>query len=258
MPNSVTGLVLLLVSLAPGYVYLLLAERQGAPLRTHSAFRETAQVILASVLALAATAALFGVARLICPGHIPSVAPLVRHPRSYWQDHFVGVTLWATGLLLLACFIAYLWGAHAIGRRIGEWTAGKPVVGLLWPESGTRFESAWTKLFEGLNEGSFRYVSCLLTDGSTAAGWLFSYNAQVTENTDRELVLSSPVIVTERGHVRVVEDGAVSLSARNIVRLEVTWHAETGISSGSDAGGPDKDAPVVHPGDGKASPEDTL
>ena len=232
MPSTVTGLLILLVSLAPGYVYLLLAERQGPPLRTHSVFRETAQVVLTSVVCLSATMVLFGIAKWTWPRRLPNVSQLIRDPSLYWQVHYVEALLWSGGLLLVACLLAYIWGAHALGRVLGERVRKYAPGRFLWPMSGTEFVSTWSKLFETAEPDSYRYVRCHLIDGSRVEGWLWTFNAQVLESADREFALGGPITVTDSdGTIRTNSDGAVSVSARSILMLEVSYHNSLDLDS---------------------------
>ena len=144
MPSTLTGILILLFSFAPGYVYLLLSERQGAPLRTVSAFRETAQVILTSFLALSAAAVVFAIIKLLLRDLAPDIEALATGPSAYWDDHVFEVVGWGAGLLLLACAMSYLWGAHSVGRRLAELSQNSAVGRFIWPSSTTSFTSAWT------------------------------------------------------------------------------------------------------------------
>jgi hypothetical protein len=225
LPSTITGLLVLLVSLAPGFTYLLLAERRGRPRRTHSVFRETAQVVLTSVFALVVTLGLFAIAKKAWPSHLPDVQQIVRHPHTYWSNHYVEALLWGTGLLLLACGLAYIWGAHTLGQRLTDKLHRNLVGRLVLPEPETQFVSAWWTILKENEPDSYRYVKCRLTDGSTIEGWLHTFNADVDEVADREIVLTGPIYLTDTdGEVRTNELGAASISARNILVVEVSYH----------------------------------
>lgn len=236
MPSTLTGLVIVLFSFAPGFVYLLVAERQGAPLRTQSAFRETAQVILTSFLALSAAGAVFGVLRLILGDNTPDLDALVGNPGDYWTDHYSQVTWWGAGLLLFACLLSYLWGAHSVGRRLAERTRASRAGRFLWPPSSTSFASAWTLLLEVREPELHKYVKARLTDATLVEGWMSSFNPHVSETADRELTLANPVHITAPdGTVTVNEGGAVALSARNVLYLDVSYHPTQQLGTRSNA-----------------------
>lgn len=234
MPSTLTGILILLFSFAPGYVYLLLSERQGAPLRTVSAFRETAQVILTSFLALSAAAVVFAIATLVLGDAAPDVKALATTPGAYWDDHVFEVVGWGAGLLLLACAMSYLWGAHTVGRRLADLTQSAAVGRFVWPPSTTSFTSAWTLMLEVREPDLHKYVKARLNDGTLVEGWMSSFNPHVSETGDRELTLANPVHITAPdGTVTANEGGAVALSARSVLYLDVEYHPTQALDSGT-------------------------
>lgn len=237
MPSTFAGLLILLVSLAPGFTYLLLAERSGRPSRQHSVFRETAQVVLTSLFAIALTLGLFAILRTAWPSGTPDFGQIVRSPDTYWRANYRQVLSWAPGLLLTSCFLAYAWGAYSVGEKLacllGEHRLGR----VLLPPAEVQFVSAWWQLLDDAEPGAYRYVRCRLTDGSEVAGWLLSFNPEVDEVADRELALSGPIYFTDlTGEVRTNEFGAASVSARFVVSLDVSYHDQGPLDSQAPAG----------------------
>lgn len=236
MPSTLTGILILLVSFAPGYVYLLQSERQGAPLRTVSAFRETAQVILTSFLALSGAAVTFAMIKLLIGDHALDVKALAINPDVYWRDHVFEVVGWGAGLLLLACTMSYLWGAHTVGSRLAELSQHTSVGRFVWPPSTTSFTSAWTLMLEVHEPDLHKYVKARLSDGTLVQGWMSSFNPHVSETGDRELTLANPVhIAAPDGTVTANDGGAVALSARNILYLEVDFHPNRALDPGTNS-----------------------
>jgi len=228
VPTTLIGLLLFVALLAPGFVYVLRREAER-PARPVSAFRETALVVLVSVVCNVAVLLILGVLRGLASQHTPDVGALVRQPASYARGHYRLLFGWGVGLLMLASVLAVVLAQPAVTAKLSRAVRG--VRGLRWllpaPTGALQPMSAWWRLFAGdLVQPSTRiYLGCELDDGSYIAGWLRSYNHDAPESGDRDLVLSAPV--TERPpRADTAEELAdvqyTVISARRLTALHVT------------------------------------
>jgi hypothetical protein len=208
MPTTLTGLLLFVVLLLPGFVYLVGKERAGTERRT-SPFRETVAVVAASV-----ASELF----VVCLSwylwsRTLDVESLVRDPGVYWQERPGLLAGWGLGLLLAATLIAHL----ATRPQVRRWLPGK------YPHPST--VSAWWVLFETWKRGRYVYAGCVLDDGSYVAGTVECFNISADDDTARDLILSEPIEyrqpngkTTEPLHCQ-----AVCVPANRIVMIETSY-----------------------------------
>jgi Family of unknown function (DUF6338) len=213
LPTSVTGAVVFVLLLLPGFVYLLKSERSRKPGRQLSALRETVTLVFASAGALTTALLLFSVYRILVPDHSPDVGHLVRETSTYVDDQYAYLLSWSLGLLLLACLVAdavATWGGSAIERLFAGDVA---------------HESAWWSLFEyDKAQDKFKVVTCVLQDGGHLQGTLYLFNQEVAETENRELVLAPPIYIGEDGKSEwKLDKGAVIVSARRIKWLHVSY-----------------------------------
>jgi hypothetical protein len=236
MPTTLTGVLLFVVLLLPGFAYQVGKERRGNE-RTTSVLRETAAVVTASVASegfvLIATSWLWS-------RHI-DFGRLVREPRKYWHCDPTTIAWWAVGLLAGAIAFAYLvtlfrgakvprWGHRAarglkwirIKKRRPIFTAGRWVwrqITFVHPST----MSAWGALF-GDAEAFGMLVDIRLTDGAWVSGSLMSYSTVGADTPDRELILGPPI--RWRGakgkNLNSYPVGNVVISARQISAMFVT------------------------------------
>lgn len=209
MPSTVSGLLLFVALMLPGFAYLVVKERAGTERRA-SSFRETAAVVAASVaaelVAFIASAVLW--IRFI------DVKRLVSSPGTYWRAEPLLLAGWGVGLLALATAIA----SAAAWRKLRQHMPGD------YPHSST--VSAWWMTFEKFDPDSVKCVGCELDDGSYVEGKLVSFNNNADDAEDRDLVLEEPIKFRPAGKMRdTVPHGAhvVCISARRIVTMFVTY-----------------------------------
>lgn len=211
MPSSLTGLVLFVLLLAPGFTYAAQRERR-APRRQRSAFGETVLLGLTSFLCDVAALGVFAILRVALPDHTPDLGRLLRDGRTYFDANYAYIGWWALGLLALAC---------AFGFVLGRWPPPfTPVFA-----DDIQFTSAWWDLFQQYPDSEV-YVGCELEDGSYLGGALFTYNSDEDESENRELALSAPITYRPAGtnEETLIDDvGAVSVSARQIKFMTVTY-----------------------------------
>lgn len=221
VPNSLAGLLIFIVMLAPGLAYVLRHERV-VPARSYTAFRETLRVVYVSVVCLVITALAFAGLRWRLPNRTPDIHALVVDPDKYAREHYVELAWWAFGLILFATLVGAgaadkrvvaMW-KRVTGWRATRWIIGKPSIG---------HTSAWYTAFHLRDREPGRtWLGVQMDDGSYMEGELFSFNVAADEDENRELVLMRPH-VTKGDHVRLpmLQDLTI-LSARHIVRIDVT------------------------------------
>lgn len=222
MPTSFGGLLLFVVLLAPGFAFVVRRETRFVP-RNASVFRETAVVVLASVVANGAALAIFGIIRVLHGPITPDAGALVESPHDYFETDYASVALWGLLLLALATGLATFFAVPpgwfvTLWKKLPTWLQpawleelGNPIV----------YKSAWDQLMHLRLDEDYTgnidvWVSCELLDGTWLSGKLFSLNPDINETEDRELILKAPI--QRRGLTDEVTDldvGAVSVSARS-------------------------------------------
>src|SRR5215472_17558394 len=150
MPTTLTGLLLFIVLLLPGFAYAVGRERYG-PERHPSAFRETAAVVVTSVISEIAVLILFALARSFWPSVTPDVGKLVRGGSAYLRANYREFAIWGIGLLALAVVLAYA-ASTPVGRK-----AAASVPFLFAKEQGG---SAWWQLFRVQVKDRDVWVGC--------------------------------------------------------------------------------------------------
>lgn len=229
MPTTVVGLVIFILTLAPGFLYLVVTERGKRPARKISAFRETAALVLVSVAVDLAVLLLFAMCRVLVSEHTPNFGRIVKEPQAYFREDYGYLFTWAISLFLLACILSLVLATLANRENLvtklrvsapGKW---------IMPERGVQLESAWWHMFMYPRMATkAKRVTCLLTDGSRIQGWLWSFSEQADESADREILLSGPLTFqAPDGIITHEQKGAVSLSARNMLLLQVQYEDET-------------------------------
>lgn len=224
MPNTFLGLLLFVLLLAPGFTYLLVAERGVVPVREMTVLRETATVALSSVVADLFALFLFGVVRAVAPVMAPDIGELVRNPENYARDHYLSLAWWLVALVSVACLAAaVLAGVLNSADRRASLRSAK-LLKWLHPTGGVRFNSAWWGAFKEEQPGLAKRVTCRLEDGSSVQGWLRSFNVGVEETADRGLILTAPLVFElPDGAKRTEPYGAVILSERRIINVYVDY-----------------------------------
>jgi hypothetical protein len=251
MPTTLTGLLLFVVLLLPGFAYLVGKERHGTERRL-SPFRETVAIVAASVTSELFVLTVFAVIRTLWPSITPDVGALVRNGGVYLrgsQGHhgqYADVAIWGLGLLVAAVVLAYLATSQKIRRRL-EWLTGR------YPHDST--VSAWWILFERWRGTRKVEIVCMLDDGSCVRGQFGSFNTSADDSPDRDLILKKPLYYRPPGPTsKEVPYGAAAVCcpASRIVEVFVNYYLEPGqqqISAGKPSvptwpgllGGPDPD-----------------
>ena len=223
MPNSLLGLLIFVVLLAPGFTYSSYRSR-SRPVEKPSALQELTGIALRSVAYNGLVIGLFAVARTVAPTHTPNVGQLIRNPEQYLKEHYGELAVWATGLLVFACLLALLAALVASKKNLSPPTW----LGWLFPKGGVGKEPAWWVLFEANPEDQV-YAGCTLEDGTYLGGWVNSYSPDSDETADRELTLAGPITFRGPDDDEPSDPGvsAVSISARRLSYLSVTYLPKT-------------------------------
>lgn len=226
MPTTLTGLLVFVVLLLPGFAYVVGRDRHASRNQI-SAFRETAVVVAASVSFELVVLVVFAIIRTVWPGNTPDVGALVRNSNAYLRGegghgaHYGQVAIWAVVLLGTAVVLAYTATFPRIRNRIGR-----------YPHESTT--SAWWMLFETWVEDRDVHVGCNLDDGSYVEGRLASFSTEGDETSERAVILSPPILYRppESHDALPHEASAVCLSAGKIMTMFVTYLGEQ-VTSGA-------------------------
>ena len=250
MPTTLTGLLLFVALLLPGFAYLVGKERHGTERRL-SPFRETVAIVAASVTSSLFVLVVFAADKSSLAIETPDVGALVRDGGSYLRSnhlHYENVTFWGICLLAAAMLVAYLATVPAI-RSITERTTGP------YPHDST--VSAWWILFERWPDGRDVEVACTLDDGSAVRGRFGSFNTSADDSPDRDLILRKPIFYRPPGETaREVpyNMSAVCFPARRIVALFVAYSDPARQSAISQQEQPGLETSVASPEQSEAGP----
>jgi hypothetical protein len=168
---------------------------------------------------------LFAVCRTLISEHTPDFGRIVREPHKYFVRNYSYILSWAISLFLLACILSLVLAALANHEGVLKKLRTSPPGKWIMPKHGVKFQSAWWRMFmypEKVTKS--KKVTCVLSDGSRIQGWLWSFNEETQESADREVLLSGPLTFqAPDGKTTHEERGAVTVSARNVVLLQVRY-----------------------------------
>lgn len=217
MPTTLSGLLLFVVLLLPGFAYLVGKERSGTE-RQASPFRETVAIVAASITSELVVLGLFAIVRWQWPTSTPDVGALLNHSGAYWRGHYHQVAAWSIGMLAVAVALAYTATVPAVRRRTKWLPFTEP-----YPHDST--VSAWWILFERWAGNRQIDVGCILDDGSYIRGNLHTFNNSADDSPDRELILRHPISYRPPGDDKDHEypASAACVNARRIVTMFVTY-----------------------------------
>jgi Family of unknown function (DUF6338) len=176
MPDTVLGLVVLLTSLGPGFVYMQVAERREA--RTpRSGLLEAVELILLGAAASTITVvAVSLVASVLTP---LDVRALARQPDAYYHEH---------PLLVIGLGATALAAAYPVAWLVARLTfRSKPVTNAPG--------SAWFRMLSSARPSTDHgvYATLELRDGRKIAGTIASFTLD-EDNPNREIALWEPVV----------------------------------------------------------------
>jgi hypothetical protein len=220
--------------------YVLRYERVF-PAPAHSQLREVLRIIVVSVGSLTFVGILLALVRSGIPERTPNIRGLVQDPYWFFKGHHVHLTVWAV------CFIAAATGVAAIAAETRIFVIRRQ----LRKGSSSRLfgkiteVSAWRRTFvERRPPGTKEIlVGLQMTDDSYVSGFLDSFNPDTRENDERALTLRQADRLTD--HQEQPLGDMTVVSAKQIVRMDVTYLNEAGVASTPDQefGGPPAAAP---------------
>lgn len=226
MPSTLTGLLLFIVLLVPGFAYLVGKERAGTERRT-SPFRETVSIVAASVVT---ELVIFVISAVIWAWFI-DFERLLTDAEDYWKSAPILLLIWGLTILAISTALAYVATLRYFRRltwlpnRLVNARWFRPVIRhvSVYPHSSTM--SAWWLMFDVYRAEDDVYVGVVLEDGSYLHGKLDSFNNNADDTSDRDLVLRAPIHYREPDSKAVLpwRCGAASVSARRIVTLSVAY-----------------------------------
>jgi hypothetical protein len=223
VPTTLTGLLLFVVLLLPGFAYLVGKERHGTERRL-SPFRETVAIVAASITSELVVLAVFSGIRALWPTGTPDVGALIADGGAYLRGtpghpgHYRVVAIWGMVLLIAATLGAYL-ATKPAARSWGE------KLKLTGPYPHDSTVSAWWVLFQRWPNGRDVQVACMLDDGSAIRGRFGSFNTSAEDSPDRDLILQEPIFYRPPGGTTEVlyDMSTVCFPARRIVALFVNY-----------------------------------
>lgn len=245
MPATLTGLLVFVVLLLPGFAYLVGKERNGAE-RQLSPFRETVAIVAASVTSELLVLLLFAVFRWAWPTLTPDVGELIRQGGRYVRGsgthagHYGQLTIWGAGLLAVACIFAYVATLPALPKVLCRLTGPYP------HDSAV---SAWWNVFARWPAGRDVEAICILEDGSMVRGTALSFNTISADSPDRDLVLTEPIYYRPPGddEEHPYDVSAVTISASRIVTMFVNYTGTPEVTSSSAEEGQLAEASTAEP-----------
>lgn len=228
MPTTFVGLLIFVLLLAPGFLFVVVVERGPFSRGSPSVLRETASIALTSLVCDVVAVLLYSILAGLLGERLPSVSRLIKDSAAYWQTDGVEILASFLVTLLVACLLAVVLAASV--NQTDGFAALERRRPLRWviPDGGARSESAWWFVLRRQYPERFRRVTCFLVDGSTVRGWLASFNPDVTETEDREVILSAPIrVVSQQGVSTRLNSGYVTISARQMKFMHVDYYERT-------------------------------
>lgn len=222
IPSDLTGLLLFVILLWPGFAYNSVRARRR-PDRQLTSLQETVIIVAASLAAIVATGVVFAIIRSLLPGATPDVRAALFSTHAYLQVHYVRTVWWAVAFLAVAIL-----GAIGVAEaQESQWLSRIPYLrGLAAPPDPSTQSGWWIAFRPGLDAGHEVHVGCTLDDGSYVSGRLRSYSQVAEDTADRDLVLGAPIKVRPPGGTEAHEVSNVTwmtISARHIVTMAVTY-----------------------------------
>lgn len=227
MPNTLTGLVLFVALLVPGFLHIGIRKRLR-PTRNPTAFQEVSETAVMGILSTTGALALFAIIQSIAP--TVDIRLLIESPRTYVASHAALVFAWGIGILVLATV-----AASTAAFLINNWD----------PHSST--VSSWWVLFDKWWDPTTtdRHVGCVLDDGGWIEGTLGSFNMSADDSPERDLILVEPKYRAPDAEDVTSRQGAACVSAQNIVALFVTYAPRRADATSSEAAVADRPEEVA-------------
>jgi hypothetical protein len=228
LPSTLAGLLLLIASLLPGFVFLERRESRHAG-RSFSVLRETSVVVITSVVTIAVAIAVFGVVRWLLPDATPDTGRWIREGSAYATSHYLSLSVWCASVLALASLLSW-WAAipptfatraasmlPRVGPDVSAWLLQRRGTGRVSQASG------WTLALNAV-PNTTQWLTIYLVDGGALRGTRASHNTQIDETTDRDLVLGPPLSAKRDGEWAALHgEGTLVVSAARISFLTIRY-----------------------------------
>jgi len=226
LPTTLIGLVVLIFSLVPGFVFHERWETRR-PARTGSVLRESAAVLVASLAANAAAVAVFAVISFWIPGSRTAVDSLFSEGTSWFETNYRSALVSAVLLILFASCLSFVVAAPpgwvpGMGTRLGQrWRGQRQVV-----------ESSWTIAFRVNNPEELHIlVGVQLTSGQFLRGVLDHWTSDRNDGPDRTILLRTPLEMRVKGEfVRLAEHSA-AVRASEIDYVTVAYITKAALAA---------------------------
>jgi hypothetical protein len=223
MPSTLLGIVVLVVSLGPGYVYVRVAERHE-PRPERSQLLEAVEMAVfgavASTISLTATLILADLTNAI------DVSALIERSKTYFADHAVAALCAGLVATLLAYLVAFAAGfARHRSKQAAVWPGRTIWLDVLWHKRPTQDHTALTTIE--------------LRDGRVLIGMLYGFTAQDAEN--REIALRAPLAAKPGPHglFELLRDEFILLREEEVRYVSGKyWAADSAAEDRGDASSP--------------------
>lgn len=215
MPNSPISALFYLILLVPGIAYVKVTERHRASLKL-STFRETANIVFASVVSLFVVSVVAVAVSLVSPPFNGFLIDVFQDPVGFFERDPILLVVASLLGVSAASLLAMVFGL----QRVQEWFESA----LTTKTSIKNHWSGWIAAFEDEDmKGHHRLVSVTLKDGSWIQGVLKSYSAIPDDTGDRALVLYGFNKSSPKGSVEIehLDDQFVVIQADQIAQLSV-------------------------------------
>lgn len=213
IPTTLTGLLILLFLLVPGFLFVTLRERHR-PTRKLSVFRETGTVLTATVVSYLVPALATVLLAMCNLDFRAGFAAFLGSPTAYVEAHpfrlaLIGGSWVVVGSVIAAFVLSTRWMSRFI------------------PSNGG---SAWWELFDVSHLGLVDIeVSVTLHDDTVLTGVLHSWSRDGDDHADRALVLRAPLWIQPSDAKKPVSLSAATLSVneREIKFVSVRYLEQT-------------------------------
>lgn len=215
MPGTITGLLVFIAMLIPGFIHYSW-RRRLVPMSSDSPLLETAKLVTVSLITNVVAIGVFALGRVIWPEGLLDPQEFLLGPGAFFANNPGETLLTGVGILVIACGLA-LGIAEQPGplKQAAEWFA--PTI---------LDTSAWYEAFEELNDvdrDKYVHAGCTLRDGGFLSGLLAWYSTDTDEGEARDLALAPPFYRQAHGtEADMTGVSRVVLSARDIIAMEVS------------------------------------
>lgn len=183
MPTEPLSVLVYVLLLLPGLVFLVKTETYRASLK-HSAFRETATVVILSSICVGFSLLLLCLWSFFDPIASDLLSDFVASPRNFVEQQLPTFVVVLLATLLVSCATAYLLAGEGMQERFRELLGAKNKIDV--------YSSSWDTAFR-MHDNVLVDVGIQLKSGAWVSGNLFSFDPVLDGIPHRSLVLSGDV-----------------------------------------------------------------